>query len=332
MLIKNLLIPLFLNGLIFVACSANPENSDLNQWSSAPNISLLDTDNNFRSEFIDGSAEFTMPLVVRNANANSKLENLSFDVLINNPGECPLYFLGSSRFFLNEVSTSSTINIDPRKSIPIKLVFNLAGTSSGGGASILCRFSFNFYYTMTEADTLSYGHTEILSVNYALQKLPSISFPSAPTNIEVIGSTIYTDAQTMIVKWGNIKDAASYELNFYENGQLLLSASSDTNLYNKTNFFNNRTRNISVTVRSVGRHPQGKEFANRSAWSQAKMFTVNKYTPPPPEVPHCRCINTNICNNPPGACKETMPYGMCDPNGDGGFEDGNWNRGWCGGP
>lgn len=65
---------------------------------------------------------------------------------------------------------------------------------------------------------------------------------------------------------------------------------------------------------------------------------------PPPEEPApggcpCRTDVDNVCLYGPSApgCDMTWPGGYCDPNGDGSFDDADWERGWydhlaiCGG-
>lgn len=36
----------------------------------------------------------------------------------------------------------------------------------------------------------------------------------------------------------------------------------------------------------------------------------------------------NFCGLVAGTCEPTMPGGYCDPNGDGSYDDGDWNLGW----
>ena len=47
--------------------------------------------------------------------------------------------------------------------------------------------------------------------------------------------------------------------------------------------------------------------------------------------PNCPCNRTdNYCQHGPNTfgCPMTQPGGYCDPNGDGSYSDGDWNRGW----
>lgn len=36
----------------------------------------------------------------------------------------------------------------------------------------------------------------------------------------------------------------------------------------------------------------------------------------------------NVCGLQPGACDAVNPGGLCDPDGDGSFADGDWVLGW----
>ncbi|HLM74407.1 MAG TPA: hypothetical protein VK459_16995, partial [Polyangiaceae bacterium] len=53
---------------------------------------------------------------------------------------------------------------------------------------------------------------------------------------------------------------------------------------------------------------------------------------PPPPPPACECKSgvDNFCLYPAktSGCEMTMPGGYCDPNGDGSFDDANWEKGY----
>jgi hypothetical protein len=55
-------------------------------------------------------------------------------------------------------------------------------------------------------------------------------------------------------------------------------------------------------------------------------------SPPPPPPPACECKSgvDNFCLYPAktSGCEMTMPGGYCDPNGDGSFDDANWEKGY----
>jgi hypothetical protein len=55
-------------------------------------------------------------------------------------------------------------------------------------------------------------------------------------------------------------------------------------------------------------------------------------SPPPPPPPACECKSgvNNYCLYPvkTAGCDMTMPGGYCDPNGDGSFDDANWDKGF----
>ena len=44
----------------------------------------------------------------------------------------------------------------------------------------------------------------------------------------------------------------------------------------------------------------------------------------------CECVDgaDNVCDLAAGSCSATLPGGLCDPNGDGAFFDGDWTLGW----
>lgn len=48
------------------------------------------------------------------------------------------------------------------------------------------------------------------------------------------------------------------------------------------------------------------------------------------ELTDCPCDDDadNVCDLAPGSCSATLPGGLCDPNGDGAFFDGDWTQGW----
>ena len=43
----------------------------------------------------------------------------------------------------------------------------------------------------------------------------------------------------------------------------------------------------------------------------------------------CPCTDgaDNVCDLAPGACSATLPGGLCDPDGDGAYFDGDWTLG-----
>jgi hypothetical protein len=51
--------------------------------------------------------------------------------------------------------------------------------------------------------------------------------------------------------------------------------------------------------------------------------------PPQPTCP-CTGVENNFCQHAPNTagCPMTMAGGYCDPNGDGSYADGDWNKGW----
>lgn len=90
--------------------------------------------------------------------------------------------------------------------------------------------------------------------------------------------------------------------------------------------------------------PDGNQSFDDADWvlgyeqHQAQCGAGDPGPPPPPPPgdppgePPCPCMGgvDNFCfygvNNP--SCPPTQPGGYCDPNGDGSFEDGDWDRGW----
>ena len=45
----------------------------------------------------------------------------------------------------------------------------------------------------------------------------------------------------------------------------------------------------------------------------------------------CPCQDgaDNVCDLPPGTCSATLPGGLCDPDGDGAYFDGDWTLGYA---
>lgn len=89
----------------------------------------------------------------------------------------------------------------------------------------------------------------------------------------------------------------------------------------------------------------GDPFCEEASGGESTGEPVEPPEPPPPEpppeeppeappFPTCPCIVApgvdNFCHYGPSyaGCPMTAPGGYCDPNGDGGFEDGNWEQGW----
>ena len=42
----------------------------------------------------------------------------------------------------------------------------------------------------------------------------------------------------------------------------------------------------------------------------------------------CEAGADNVCDLAPGTCSATLPGGLCDPDGDGAYFDGDWNQGY----
>jgi hypothetical protein len=44
----------------------------------------------------------------------------------------------------------------------------------------------------------------------------------------------------------------------------------------------------------------------------------------------CPCVDgaDNVCDLDPGVCSATLPGGLCDPDGNGDYLDGDWTLGW----
>ena len=75
------------------------------------------------------------------------------------------------------------------------------------------------------------------------------------------------------------------------------------------------------------------EYQKACAGSPPPAPTGTTTPPPPPPPPaSCACLTgvDNYCLYPKGTanCGMTMPGGYCDPNGDGGFDDADWVRGY----
>jgi len=82
---------------------------------------------------------------------------------------------------------------------------------------------------------------------------------------------------------------------------------------------------IRALVDDINRFQESNEGNN----SFTKILNVGGSSNPYPNCP-CRSDINNYCLHAPSTpgCPMTFPGGYCDPNGDGSFTDGDWNRGY----
>jgi len=86
---------------------------------------------------------------------------------------------------------------------------------------------------------------------------------------------------------------------------------------------------ISATVRlSAGWHDLRLDYYENTGGASVSLGWTTG-TPPPPSCA-CRSGVDNFCHYPPRTpgCAMTFPGGYCDPNGDGGYGDADWVRGF----